>query len=97
MGAGFYAAVLNRIGDTERAEAIVHAMGDSPRPIWGRTWYHLVCSEIDAAALWYERMIEARELFAPIYANSPCTEYGRAARQLTQAETGRAHEAANSR
>jgi hypothetical protein len=38
--------------------------------IWGRVWYHLLCSEIDAAAVWYEKMIEAREIFAPFYAQS---------------------------
>jgi len=44
-------------------------MGASPIPIWGRAWYHLLCSELEAAAEWYE-MIEAREVFAPVYANS---------------------------
>jgi hypothetical protein len=45
-------------------------MGDAPTPIWGRAWHHLLCSEVDAAADWYEKMIEAREMFAPVYANS---------------------------
>jgi hypothetical protein len=36
----------------------------------GRAWYHLLCSEIDVAAVWYEKMIEAREIFAPVYAMS---------------------------
>jgi hypothetical protein len=31
-------------------------------------------SEIDAAADWYQKMIEARELFAPVFANSPYTK-----------------------
>ena len=55
-------------------------MGDSPTPIWGRAWYHLLCSEIDAAADWYEKMIEARELFAPVFARSPYTRELRASR-----------------
>ena len=53
-------------------------MGDSPTPIWGRAWYHLLCSEVDAAAGWYEKMIEARDMFAAIYANSLYTKELRA-------------------
>ena len=44
----------------------------------GRAWYHLLCSEIAEAALWYEKMIEAREIFAPVYANSLYTKELRA-------------------
>ena len=54
----------------------VRARGTRPRPgtpIWGRVWYHLLCSEIDATAVWYQKMIEVRDIFAPIYANSPYT------------------------
>ena len=78
MGAGFYAAALRRIGDHDRAASIFMSLGDSPRPIWGRAWYHLLCSEIDEAARWYERMIDARELFAPVYANALYTKELRA-------------------
>jgi tetratricopeptide (TPR) repeat protein len=70
MGTGLLAAVLVRIGERDRAETLLAEMGSSPTPIWGRAWYHLLCSEIDAAAVWYEKMIEAREIFAPIYAKS---------------------------
>ena len=80
MGAGFYAAALVRVGDKDRAAALIRDMRDIPTPIWGRVWYHLLCSEIDEAARWYEEMINARELFAPIYANSPYTEELRASR-----------------
>ena len=38
----------------------------------------LLCSEIDAAADSYRKMIEARELFAPVFANSPYTKELRA-------------------
>ena len=63
----------------DRAEALIREMGDSPTPIWGRAWYHLLCSEIEAAAYWYEKMIDAREMFAPVYANSLYTAHcGRA-------------------
>ena len=70
MGTGFLAALLVRIGERDRAETLLREMGASPTPIWGRAWYHLLCSELDAAAAWYEKMIEAREIFAPVYANS---------------------------
>jgi serine/threonine protein kinase len=73
MATGFLAASLVRLGEEDRADALLREMGDSPTPIWGRAWYHLLCSEVDAAAGWYEKMIEARELFAPVYANSPYT------------------------
>ena len=51
---------------------------DSPTPLWGRAWYHLLRSEIAEAARWYEKMIETRELFAPVYVNSLYTEELRA-------------------
>jgi tetratricopeptide (TPR) repeat protein len=70
MGTGLLAALMVRIGERDRAETLLAEMGSSPTPIWGRAWYHLLCSEIDAAAIWYEKMIEAREIFAPIYAKS---------------------------
>jgi hypothetical protein len=37
-----------------------------------------LCSELEDAAHWYGRMIDAREIFAPIYAASPYTEELRA-------------------
>ena len=70
MPIGLLAACLVRLGEKDRAETLVREIGDSPTPIWGRAWYHLLCSEIDAAAYWYEKMIEARDMFAPVYANS---------------------------
>ncbi len=73
MGAGLLAACLVRQGDKDRAAMLIHEMGDSPTPIWGRAWYHLLCSEIDAAAYWYEKMIDARDMFAVVYARSPYT------------------------
>jgi TolB-like protein/tRNA A-37 threonylcarbamoyl transferase component Bud32 len=78
MATGFLAACLVRVGEKDRAEALLRAIGDTPTPIWGRAWYHLLCSEIDAAASWYEKMIEARDMFAVVYANSLYTEELRA-------------------
>src|SRR5207249_7447068 len=62
MAIALLAACLVRLGEKDRAETLVREMGDSPTPIWGRAWYHLLCSEIDAAAYWYERMIDARDI-----------------------------------
>lgn len=78
MGTGFLAAVLMRRGDRDRATALLREMGDAPTPLWGRAWYHLLCSEVDEAARWFEKMIDAREMFAPVYANSPYTRELRA-------------------
>jgi tetratricopeptide (TPR) repeat protein len=78
MATGFLAACLVRLGEKDRAEALLREMGDTPTPIWGRAWYHLLCSEVPAAAGWFEKMIEARELFAPVYAYSLYTEELRA-------------------
>ena len=73
MGTGFLAATLMRRGEKERAHALLREMGDSPSPLWGRAWYHLLCSEVVEAARWYEKMIDAREVFAPFYAHSVYT------------------------
>jgi tetratricopeptide (TPR) repeat protein len=72
MPIGFLAACLVRLGQKDRAEALIRDMG-SPAPIWGRAWYHLLCSEIDAAAYWYEKMIDARDMFAVACARSHYT------------------------
>ena len=73
MPTGLLAACLVRLGEKQQAEALVQEMGDIPNPLWGRAWFHLLCSEIDEGASWYEKMIETRDVFAGIYANSPYT------------------------
>jgi eukaryotic-like serine/threonine-protein kinase len=70
MPSAVLAAGLVHLGKRDRAAEILREMGDSPKPIWGRVEYHLYRSEIDAAADWYEKMIEQREPFAVIYAGS---------------------------
>jgi hypothetical protein len=35
-------------------------------------------AQVDSAAIWYEKMIEARDVFAVVFANSPYTEELRA-------------------
>jgi len=74
QASGLLATALMRRGDTGRAATLVQEMGEAPRPVWGRVLFHLLCSELDAAADWYERMIEARDPFAVVYASSPYTK-----------------------
>ena len=95
MATGLLAACLVRLGEKDRAEALLREMGDSPTPIWGRAWYHLLCSEVDAAAGWYEKMIEARDMFAVVYANSLYTaelraspHWAKLARMMNLPESG---------
>jgi eukaryotic-like serine/threonine-protein kinase len=78
MPAGLLAAALARTGDKAGAARLIAEMGDAPRPLWGRAMYHLICSEIDAAADWYTRMIEQREGFALVFAHSRYTNELRA-------------------
>jgi serine/threonine-protein kinase len=69
---GMLAGLLARLGQKDRAAGLVRAMGDSPLRT-GRALYHLLCSEIDAAADWLERAIDQREVFAIIVAQTPMT------------------------
>ena len=68
---GLLAAALVRAGDTDRAKALLRQHADSPTPLYGRALYHLYCSEIEAAAEWWARMIDQRELFAVEFVSSP--------------------------
>lgn len=89
MPIGLLAACLVRLGRQDRAEALIREMGDTPTPLWGRAWYHLLVSEIDAAAYWYEKMIDSRDMFAVVYASShytaplrPTPHWGRLSRMM---------------
>jgi serine/threonine-protein kinase len=60
--AGLYAAVLKIAGDDNRAHEMVTQLeggGTSPAPL-GLAIYHLLCSDMDAAADWTERAIADR-------------------------------------
>ena len=67
LAAGWLAAVLWQRGEKARANQLITDMGDSPLPLWGRVVYHLHTLDLDAAAEWYERMIEHRDPFALVY------------------------------
>lgn len=66
--AGVLAAILARTGDGGRAAELCLQLTDAA-PI-GMVVYHLLCSELDAAADWYEKCIERREPFAAMYARA---------------------------
>jgi eukaryotic-like serine/threonine-protein kinase len=66
--AGVLAAILTRTGNGSRAEELRRQSEDSA-PI-GMVVYHMLRSELDAAADWYEKSIEQREPFAVMYART---------------------------
>jgi len=68
--AGWLAAMLWQRDEKARARQLIMAMGDSPVPLWGRVVYHLLTLDLDAAADWYDRMIDARDPFALVYART---------------------------
>jgi eukaryotic-like serine/threonine-protein kinase len=71
---GLLAGTLFQLGEKERAAEMIRQMPDPPMPIWGRVLYHILLSDVEGAADWYEKMIEAREPFALVFARSPLTE-----------------------
>ncbi len=56
--AGFLAGILAQSGEKDRAEKLIATLRET-MPV-GMLFYHLVCSEFDAAIDWYERAIEQR-------------------------------------
>jgi tetratricopeptide (TPR) repeat protein len=71
LAAGMLAGAWANLDDRTRADALIRAMGDTPRPIFGRVLYHLLCGDIDQAADWYERAINGRDPFAVVFADGP--------------------------
>jgi hypothetical protein len=50
-------AALVRVGEAQRAAAVVREFRGSPEPLWGMVLYHLYCGDVDAAADWWEKSI----------------------------------------
>ena len=75
---GCLAAVYRLPGRDDRADALLATMGPTSRPLWGRGRYHILMSELDAAADWYEWLIEERDPFALMYAKDDYTKALRA-------------------
>ena len=65
------AGLLAQAGQAARGEALLRGLGEAHTNPFSRVFYHVLRSEIDLAADWYERAIEERELFAIICAPSP--------------------------
>ena len=70
---GMFAGALARTGQKSRAEGLLQQMGEAPRPIFGRVFYHVLCGDTNAAADWYERAIDERDPFALVFASVPLT------------------------
>jgi len=71
MTTGLLAGALVLVGETMRAAGLARELGDAPRPVIGRVLYHVLCSETDLAADWYEHAIMERDPFALVFANTP--------------------------
>ena len=71
LSTGMLAGALVCIGERMRAEGLIREMGEAPQPVIGRVLYHVLCSEMEPAADWYERAIEQRDPFALVFANTP--------------------------
>jgi eukaryotic-like serine/threonine-protein kinase len=78
MNTGMLAGVLSRLGETDRAVHMIQSIKDSPLKATSMMLYHIVREEADAAADWFERMIEVRDPFAILYAQVPITKSLRA-------------------
>jgi serine/threonine-protein kinase len=68
---GMFGGLLAQAGQADRGEAIMQQLGEAGTNPFSRVFFHLLRSEIDLAADWYEKAIEQRELFALICAPSP--------------------------
>jgi serine/threonine-protein kinase len=71
---GWLAAAHWHRDEKARAQQLILEMGDSPNPPWGRVVYHLLTLDLDAAADWFDRMIERRDPFALVYARTAIVE-----------------------
>ena len=67
--AGLLAGILACNGNIHQAEELIKKLSKSG-PV-GMLLYHLLCSDADTMAEWYEKAIKDRELFAILYAQAP--------------------------
>jgi len=65
---GAFAGVLVRLGEKERAEQVAAKIPETAPGGW--VLYHRFCSNLDAAADWYEKAIEQRHPTAVVNARS---------------------------
>jgi TolB-like protein len=67
---GVLSGLLSQVGQAPRGEELMARLGARANP-YSRVFFHVLRSEIDLAADWYEKAIEERELFAIICAPAP--------------------------
>ena len=67
-----FAGLLAQAGQAARGEELMHEVGHTANAFC-RVFYHVLRSELEQAAEWYEKSIERRELFALICAKAPIT------------------------
>jgi serine/threonine-protein kinase len=68
---GMYAGLLAQAGQPRRGEELMAALDERRTSPFSRVFFHVLRSEIDQAADWYEKSIEQRELFAVICVPAP--------------------------
>jgi serine/threonine-protein kinase len=68
---GLFGGLLAHTGQAARGEALMEKLGQPGTNPFSRVFFHVLRSEIDLAADWYEKAIEQRELFAIICAPAP--------------------------
>ena len=56
------------MGGTDRAAELLASIPETAPA--GRIMYHVLCSQIDAAAVWYEKAIEIRTPWAALWASA---------------------------
>ncbi len=71
---GLLAGLLVQAREKTRAAELVSQLDATPGAAFGRVLYHMICSDMDASADWYEKAIQQRELFAIIFASAPMTQ-----------------------
>jgi serine/threonine-protein kinase len=67
---GIFSGLLAQVGQASRGEELMR-LGDSATNPFSRVFFHVLRSEIDLAADWYEKSIGERELFVIICAPAP--------------------------
>ena len=75
-----HAGILGLCGQTERADALVRALGDGEAygASLGLMQYHLFRQDVDQAALWARKGIEQRDLVIPFMLRHPAADALRA-------------------
>jgi TolB-like protein/tetratricopeptide (TPR) repeat protein/predicted Ser/Thr protein kinase len=67
MNIGELAGVLRRLGDNERADALLEKLGDGSAfgAAAGLSYYYMTLSDVDNAAAWFEKAVVQRDTRAP--------------------------------